>query len=151
MSRPSPDAAAQQHSVSGHALPHHSELAQRIERFQEAAKALLDLHEQGEPRKEAGSRPAAAASDGSRCYCLSPTTVQQERELLKRYRAEDFRGLLAEAHMLLVGLVKMMKLVHPDVRLRGYVISSLGCLLEQASALLLRMRNVYENVDRIDQ
>lgn len=39
-----------------------------------------------------------------------------------------------------------MKSVHNDVRVRGYVISSLGCLLEQASALLLRMRNLYTNV-----
>jgi len=179
MSHHSSNAAAQPHSVSGHALPHHPELAQRIERLQEATKALLDLYEQdkphyepdkqcfglntsraggcehsalsSKPRKEADSYPVVAMSGGSRCYCLSPTTVQQERELLKRYRVEDFRGLLAEAHMLLVGLVKMMKLVHPDVRLRGYVVSSLGCLLEQASSLLLRMRNVYENVERIDQ
>lgn len=95
-------------------------------------------------------RPAEKAQGETRSYYFSPAMVQHERELLKRYRADDFRGLLAEVHVLLVGLVKIMKSVHYDVRVKGYVIASLGSLLEQASALVLRMRNVYEKLERVD-
>lgn len=83
----------------------------------------------------------------TRCYWFSANTVRYERELLQKYRAKDFRALLEEMNTLLVGLVKTMKSVHPDARLKGYVISSLGCLLEQASILALRMRNVYSEVE----
>ncbi|MSS28128.1 hypothetical protein FYJ44_08770 [Desulfovibrio sp. PG-178-WT-4] len=76
--------------------------------------------------------------------------MQHERELLRRYRAEDFRGLLRETHMLLVGLVKVMKNTHHDVRVKGYVIANLGCLLEQVSALVLRMKNVYNKVESVN-
>ena len=51
--------------------------------------------------------------------------------------------------MLLVGLVKVMKNTHHDVRVNGYVIASLGCLLEQVSALVLRMKNVYDKVESV--
>ena len=54
--------------------------------------------------------------------------------------------MLEEAHTLLVGLAKLMRSVHKDVRVRGYVIASLGAQLDHASALLLRMRNVYDAV-----
>lgn len=36
--------------------------------------------------------------------------------------------------------------VHKDVRVRGYAVSSLGAQLDHASALVLRMRNVYDNL-----
>ncbi len=124
------------------------ELAKRIERFQEAAQDLLALYESSEQGREASPRPAVTGE--TRCYYLSPGTVQHERELLKRYHAEDFRGLLAETHMLLVGLVKVMKNTHHDVRVKGYVIASLGCLLEQVSALVLRMKNVYDKVETVN-
>lgn len=39
-----------------------------------------------------------------RCYRFSPSTIRHERELLKKYHAEDFRGLIAETHVLLVGI-----------------------------------------------
>ena len=83
----------------------------------------------------------------TRCYWFSPAAVRHERDLLQKYRAKDFRALLEEMNTLLVGLVKTMKSVHPDARLKGYVVSSLGCLLEQASILALRMRNVYNEVE----
>ena len=83
----------------------------------------------------------------TRCYRFSPAAVRHERELLHKYRAKDFHCLLEEMNTLLVGLVKIMKSVHPEVRLKGYVVSSLGCLLEQASILALRMRNVYNEVE----
>ncbi|WP_291447863.1 ATPase [Desulfovibrio sp.] len=124
------------------------ELAKRIERFQEAAQDLLAMHEPSEQSRENVPRPTQNGE--TRCYYLSPGTVQHERELLKRYRAEDFRGLLAETHMLLVGLVKVMKNTHHDVRVKGYVIASLGCLLEQVSALVLRMKNVYDKVESVN-
>ena len=126
------------------------ELAKRIERFQEAAQDLLVMYESAEQSGEDVSHPAAGANGETRCYYLSPRTVQHERELLRRYRAEDFRGLLAETHMLLVGLVKVMKNTHHDVRVKGYVIASLGCLLEQVSALVLRMKNVYDKVGSVN-
>ena len=85
----------------------------------------------------------------TRCYHLSPAMLKHERELLQRYRVDDFNGLLVEAHTHLAGLVKVMKSTHPDARLRGRSVSSLGSLLEQVSSLLVRMCNVYEKVERI--
>ena len=123
-------------------------MAKRIERFQEATQDLLAMYEPSEQSREGVLRPAENGE--TRCYYLSPGTVQHERELLKRYRAEDFRGLLAETHMLLVGLVKVMKNTHHDVRVKGYVIASLGCLLEQVSALVLRMKNFYDKVESVN-
>ena len=90
-----------------------------------------------------------AATGETRCYYLSSAMLKHERELLQRYRVDDFNGLLEEAHTLLAGLVKVMKSTHPDARLRGRSVSSLGSLLEQVSSLLVRMRNVYEKVERI--
>ena len=123
-------------------------MAKRIERFQEATQDLLAMYEPSEQSREGVLRPAENGE--TRCYYLSPGTVQHERELLKRYRAEDFRGLLAETHMLLVGLVKVMKNTHHDVRVKGYVIASLGCMLEQVSALVLRMKNFYDKVESVN-
>ena len=85
----------------------------------------------------------------TRCFYLAPANLKHERELLQRYRVDDFCGLLAEAHLLLAGLVKIMKSTHPDARLRGHSVSSLGALLEQVSSLLLRMRNVYDKIERV--
>lgn len=106
------------------------------------------MYEPSEQGREEPPRPAVSGE--TRCYYLSPGTVQHEREMLKRYRADDFRGLLAETHMLLVGLVKVMKNTHHDVRVKGYVIASLGCLLEQVSALVLQMKNVYDKVESVN-
>ena len=150
MSHRSPSAAPQPQPSSSHSQSH-PELAERIERFQEAAQALLAMYEPAGQSKEAASPLISGATGETRCYYLSPATLRHERELLQRYRVEDFCGLLAETHTLLVGLVKIMKSAHPDARLKGYVISSLGCLLEQASALVLRMRNVYDKVERVQQ
>lgn len=132
-------------------LQSNPELAKRIERFREAAQDLLSMYEPAEQGREGVSHAATGANGETRCYYLSPGTVQHERELLRRYRAEDFRGLLAETHMLLVGLVKVMKNTHHEVRVKGYVIASLGCLLEQVSALVLRMKNVYDKVETVNQ
>ena len=51
--------------------------------------------------------------------------------------------------MLLAGVVKIMKSTHHDVRVKGDAIASLGCLLEQTCSLVLRMRNVYDRVERV--
>ncbi|CAK7010588.1 MAG: hypothetical protein DELT_02067 [Desulfovibrio sp.] len=128
--------------------PSSPELAKRIEKFREAAQDLLAIC--GAPEQGRENIPRPTQNGETRCYYLSPGTVQHERELLKRYRVEDFRGLLAETHMLLVGLVKVMKNTHHDVRVKGYVIASLGCLLEQVSALVLRMKNVYDKVEPVN-
>ena len=149
MSQHSPSAVPQPHPPASHS-PSHPELTRLIERFQEAAQDLLAMYESAEQGREGVSHPASSVSGQTRCYYLSPGTVQHERELLRRYRAEDFRGLLAETHMLLVGLVKVMKNTHHDVRVKGYVIASLGCLLEQVSALVLRMKNVYDKIEVVD-
>ena len=147
MSHRSPSAALQPQSSPLHS-PKNLELEKRIERFQEAAQDLLAMYEPAEQGRKGHLHPALNGE--TRCYYLSPGTVQHERELLKRYHAEDFRGLLAETHMLLVGLVKVMKNTHHDVRVKGYVIASLGCLLEQVSALVLRMKNVYDKVESVN-
>ena len=117
--------------------------------LQEAAQALLSLSPASAANtpKESATRPAARQNDGeTRSFYFPPSTVHQERELLHKYHAEDCLGLLEEVHTLLVGLVKLMRSVHKDVRVRGYVISSLGAQIDHASALVLRMRNVYEKV-----
>ena len=147
MSHRSSSAASQLRSSPFHSSQN-PELAKRIERFHEAAQDLLAMYEPPEQSQE--DVPRHTQNGETRCYYLSPGTVQHERELLKRYRAEDFRGLLAETHMLLVGLVKVMKNTHHDVRVKGYVIASLGCLLEQVSALVLRMKNVYDKVESVN-
>ena len=149
MSYRSPSATAQTQSQTSPS-PNHPELAKRIKKFHEAAQDLLAMYEPTEQSEESVSHPATGVNGETRCYYLSPGTVQHERELLRRYHAEDFRGLLAETHMLLVGLVKVMKSTHHDVRVKGYVIASLGCLLEQASALVLRMKNVYDKVETVN-
>ena len=113
----------------------------------EAAQALQVFSVAKPPQVEKVTD--SVSSGETRCYYLSPSTVRHERELLQRYRVEDFSGLLAEAHLLLAGLVKIMKSIHPDARLRGHSVSSLGALLEQVSSLLLRMRNVYDKVERM--
>jgi len=112
--------------------------------------ATISMYEPAGQGREGASHPATEANGETRCYDLSPGTVRHERELLRRYQAEDFRGLLAEAHMLLVGLVKVMKNTHHDVRVKGYVIASLGCLLAQVSILVLWMKNVYDKVESVN-
>lgn len=139
--------AASQPQPSPSNLPSNPELAKRIERLHEAAQDLLAMYEPPEQGRENIPRPTQNGE--TRCYYLSPGTVRHERELLKQYRVEDFRGLLAETHMLLTGLVRIMKNTRHDARVKGYVIVSLGCLLEQACALVLRMRNVYGGVEKI--
>ena len=111
----------------------------------EAAQALVSFS--GTPSTEKAEHSASTGE--TRCYYLSPAMVKHEHELLQRYRVDDFNGLIAEAHDLLAGLVKVMKSTHPDARLRGRSVSSLGSLLEQVSSLLVRMRNLYEKVERI--
>ena len=107
------------------------------------------MHEPSEQSRENVPRPTQNGE--TRCYYLSAGAVQHERNLLKQYSAKDFRDLLAETYMLLVGVVKIMKSTHHDVRVKGYVIASLGCLLEQASNLVLRMRNVYDRMERVSR
>ena len=126
--------------------------------LQAAAQAILRHYEcfapseseEGETVLSDGVPTRSECLGETRCYRLSPSTLRHERELLKKYHAEDFRDLISETHTLLVGLVKIMKSVHPDARMRGYVISSLGCLLEQASSLTLRMQNVYSKLELVD-
>lgn len=97
-----------------------------------------------------GKEPPGSASAGeTRRYYFSPATLRHERDLLQRYKADDFGGLLTSAHTLLAGLVKIMQSTHPDARLRGRSVSSLGASLEQVTTLLARMRNVYDGVERI--
>ena len=114
----------------------HSELAERIARFQTTAQDLLAMYEPAGRGSGLNPRPSPDSDCETRCYYLSAGAVQHERKLLKHYGAEDFCDLLAETYMLLVGVVKIMKSTHHDVRVKDYVIASLGCLLEQASKFL---------------
>lgn len=96
-------------------FPDQAELASRIEELRKAAQNLLVLYA---PNAHAPS-PAPPAQGEIRCCHFPPEAARRERELLNRYQAEDFRGLLAAAHMLLFGLVRVMKGAHPELRLRG--------------------------------
>lgn len=118
--------------------------------LQEAAKALLSLTTNRvlEPTHEA---PLREREGEIRSFYFPPATLHMERELLRRYRAQDFQALLGEAHFLLVGLIKLMRSVPGEARVRGQVIASLGAQLEHASALLLRMRNAYEGVTPVQR
>jgi len=95
------------------------------------------------------SLPNLADGGETRCWHYPPSALQRERELLRKYGVEDFSGLLAETHLLLAGLTKVMKGFNPDIRVKGYVISSLGSLLEQSVTLVSRMQYVYSNVKQI--
>lgn len=148
MSHPSPSVIPQPQSPSPHPCKH-AELAARVERFQKAAHDLLAVCEAPVRSEDAAPQPTTKAQGETRCYYFSPGVAQHERELLSHYGAQDLRGLLGEAHMLLAGLVKVMKSVSRDVRVRGHVIVSLGRLLDQVSALLLRMKNVYDKVEPV--
>lgn len=146
MSHPSPDAS--------HPLPHSfdsspPDSAALAAALHSVAQALLSHSTTNPaPNQPQQTAPETLHQQGeTRCYYFSPSVLRHERELLHKYRAEDFRGLIAETHTLLVGLVRLMRSVHPDARLRGYVFSSLGCLLEQAVNLTQRMQNVYSRVE----
>lgn len=121
--------------------------------LQETARALLALQPSTAPEEPQApsAGPAGRRDDGeTRSFYFPPGTVHLERDLLRRYRAEDFQGLLEEAHTLLIGLIKLMRSVPRDVRVKGYVIASLGAQLD-AAALVLRMRNVYDTVVPVRQ
>ncbi len=118
--------------------------------LQEAAQALL-AHAPDTPQESATKPPIRRDEGETRSFYFPPATVHLERELLRKYRANDFQGLLEEVYTLLVGQVKLMESVHKDARVRGYVISSLGAQLAHALALVLRMRNVYDKVMPIRQ
>lgn len=126
-----------------------SDLAALAASLQETAQALFAISSTknmaNEP-KAAAAKPVREQDGEIRAYYFPPAAVNMERDLLRKYHTQDFQGLLEEAHTLLVGLVKLMHSVHKDVRVRGYVISSLGAQIDHASALLLRMRHVYEKV-----
>ncbi len=123
--------------------PQSSDLTAIAAMLNEAAQALIAFS--GTPSNEKAVHTAAAGE--TRCYYLSPAMFKHERELLQRYRVDDFNGLLVEAHSLLAGLVKIMKSTHPDARLRGRSVANLGSLLEQVSSLLVRMCNIYEKAE----
>lgn len=143
--------------------PTHPDLAALAVSLQETAHALLVCAAASAPQASnaaaapptdapeesmaRGATSAGPAREGeTRSYYFTPAAVHMERELLRKYRARDFQGLLEQAHALLVGLVRLMQSVPKEVRVRGYVISSLGTQLDHACALVLRMRHVYDNV-----
>ena len=137
------------HSPPSPDSPNTSDPAALAAALQQTAETLLVFQAKHAPKEpeEPALRPPSRGDEGEiRSYYFPPATVHLEKELLRKYRASDFQGLLEEAHALLVGLTRLMQSVHKDVRVRGYVISSLGKQLEHASALLLRMRNVYDRV-----
>ena len=117
------------------------ELAQLAASLQAACDALRSFE---------GSGPVSSALEAgeTRCYYLSSSVVQHEKELLKKYNANNFYDLLAEVHKLLLGVVKLMQSTHKDVRLRGNVLISIGALLDQVAALVTRMMNVYSRLER---
>lgn len=142
---PSAGSRPQSPSSSSH---DHDEPAERIERFRESAQNLLAVY--GPTERGGDSLPAPDAGGEIRRYYFSPAIVRRERELLRKPHAQDFRSLLAATDTLLHGLVRMMKSTHPEARLKGYVISSLGSLFEQVSSLTLAMNNLYAEVEPLN-
>lgn len=131
---------------SNNAIP--PDLAALAVSLQQTAQALLSFRatQTDEQSNSLAARPFPDRDGEVRSYYFPPASVNMERDLLRKYHAQNFQGLLEEAHIMLVGLVKLMQSVHKDVRVRGYVISSLGAQIDHAAALLLRMRHVYEKV-----
>ena len=117
------------------------ELAQLAASLQAACDALRSF-------QASGSVVSALETGETRCYYLSPSVVQHEKELLKKYNANNFYDLLAEVHKLLIGVVKLMQNTPNDVRLRGNVLISIGALLDPVAALVTRMMNVYSRLER---
>lgn len=138
--------SAPQYSQSSSALPTPPDFAALAASLQEIAQSLLACAPKDLTAPT--GKPSASRDGGgeTRSFYFPPAAVHMERELLRKHRATDFQGLLEEVHILLVGLVKLMQSVHKDVRVRGYVISSLGAQLDHAAALVLRMRNIYERI-----
>ncbi len=117
--------------------------------LQEAAQALLAVSSTSMPivPKDVAVNPPARKDAGeTRSFYFPSGAVRLEKELLQKYRADDFQGLLEKAHTSLVGLAKLMQSVHKDVRVKGHVIASLVAQLDHAAALLIRMRHVYDSV-----
>lgn len=139
MSSPSPKAAPSSCQNSHPSIP---DVAQLAAALQAACDALRSF--------DAGKTPATPASEAgeTRCYYLSPSVVQHEKELLQKYNANNFYDLLAEVHKLLIGVVKLMQSTHKDVRLRGSVLISIGALLDQVAALVTRMMHVYSRLQK---
>ena len=75
-------------------------------------------------------------------FCLTARTGDS-------YAFSQVFCVLPSLMVLLAGVVKIMKSTHHDVRVKGDAIASLGCLLEQTCSLVLRMRNVYDRVERV--
>ena len=131
-----------------------ADLAALASQFHEATQALLALCQQTPACERAlptsRTEQKHAEEGETRCYYYSPAVLHHERQLLQHYRAQNLPDLLEETHLRLVGLVKLMKSVHADVRVKGHVINSLGYLLEQACALVLRMNHLYAKVQRVE-
>ena len=112
--------------------------------LQEASNALLALREQPQERP---AKPANWADEGeTRSFYFPPAAIHMEKDLLRKYRVNDFRGLLEKAHSLLAGLVRLMQSTHKEARLKGQAIVSLGDQLDRSAALLLRMSHTYDKV-----
>lgn len=71
--------------------PSSPDLAAIAATLTEAAQALSDYSTTESPQK----RTAYTTDEGeARCYYLSPSVLKHERELLQKYRVEDFNGLI---------------------------------------------------------
>lgn len=139
MSNSSPKATPSPCHGSHPSIPECAQLAALLQTACDALRSFDAHHAFGPPVPESGE---------IRCYYLSSSVVQHEKELLKKYNANNFYDLLVEVHTLLIGVVKLMQSTHKDVRLRGYVLISIGTLLDQVTALVARMKNVYSRMER---
>ncbi len=139
MSCQSPKAEPSACSGSHPPIPEFAQLAASLQAACNALRSFDDGNTLSPPAPETGE---------TRCYYLSPSVAQHEKELLKKYNANNFYDLLAEVHKLLIGVVRLMQSTHKDVRLRGNVLISLGALLDQAAALVTRMMHVYSRLER---
>lgn len=139
-------------------LPDLAALAEALQAAAHAARAFcraeaLEGEDAAYPTDPAGPAPALSPEDAgeTRLYHFSPMTLRHERELLDAYEADDFRGLLFEAHRSLSGLAELMKNIDQEARLDGFAVYSLGRLLERASDLIFRMQDAYSTVELLEE
>jgi len=124
-------------------------LNEEFQKTTEALRVLCEPHSAQAGDAVRSAAPDSAAEGETRCLYFSPEALQGERELLRRYHAEDFCGLLRETHTMLVGLISVMKSINHSARIKGYMIAALGRVLEQVSTLVERMRNVYSEAKQV--
>ena len=86
-----------------------------------------------------------------RCYYFSPFTLRNERDLLLRYRVEDFDELLMRAYDSLHGIVGTMKNIQTDTPISSTIVFGLGYALEHVAMLISAIQDAYSTVEFFEE